>query len=217
MLFNSNGTAGVAAKSKLEAKPGTLWRYSSGTSNLLSEVLRRSFPSDEEYWAFPRRALFDPLGMVSAIAQMDAAGTFIMSSYVYASVEDWGRFGALFARDGRTLEGTQLLPQGWAAWSGTPAPASPTKEYGAHWWIPPPMNVSLTARPPSMQLRPSERLAKEPGAMYASGYAGQFVFVLPSHDLVLVRTGLHTASREPSEDWDLTAFVEGALDAISVN
>ena len=73
----------------------------------------------------------------------------------------------------------QLLPEGWAAFSASPAPACPSQEYGAHWWIPPPFDPAAGGppRPPRQFLRYSARLAKEPGAMYASGYANQVCIV----------------------------------------
>lgn len=76
MLFMQPSTADFALNKPLAHPPGSVWSYSSGTSNILAKILRQTFASDEEYWNFPREALFKPLGMDSAIMETDASGTF---------------------------------------------------------------------------------------------------------------------------------------------
>ncbi len=168
MLFGS-GKADVAAYAEALGpahRPGQVWSYSSGTSNIVSGIVGRIIGhSREERLAFMRRELFDRIGMRSATARFDDAGTFIGSSFVFATAQDFARFGLLYLRDG-VWEEQRLLPRGWVDHARTPTPAS-DGEYGAHFWL---------ARNGS-------------GIFHCSGYQGQFVAIDPSRDLILVRLG----------------------------
>jgi CubicO group peptidase (beta-lactamase class C family) len=165
MLFGQSNVAAYAASQPLEADPGSKWQYASGTSNILSRIVRRAVGDrDADYLTFPRRALFNPLGMSSAVIEPDASGTFIGSAFMYATARDWARFGLLYLQDG--------LPEGWVKYSRTPAPAAPKKNYGAHFWL---MNVST----PSGHSK----------IMTAQGFQDQYTAIIPSHQLVIVHLG----------------------------
>ena len=197
MLLAVPDMAAFAANKPLEVAPGTRWRYSSGTSVILAAAMRRVIGSGEDYAAFPRRALFDPLGMSSAIIETDAAGTFVGSSLMWASARDWARFGMLYLQDG-VWNGTRVLPDGWVEYTRTPAPADSTRRYGAHFWLDLPDGY-----------RASD--AKLPAdAFHAAGHQGQFVTIVPSRAVVIVRLG-GTRHRDA---WDQAAFVSAALDAL---
>lgn len=99
MLLDAGDAAALAIRQDLVAAPGTRWEYSSGSSNIVARVIRHTLQDDSEYLAFPRRALFDHLGMARAVIETDAAGTFVASSYMYATARDWARFGMLYLRD----------------------------------------------------------------------------------------------------------------------
>jgi CubicO group peptidase (beta-lactamase class C family) len=116
MLFDSHDAAAVAADSPLLHDPGTVWSYSSATTNIVSAVVRDAFKSHDEYIAFPRRALFDRIGMTTAVLEPDPSGTFVGSSFMYATARDWARFGLLFLRDG-TWNVERILPEGWVDYS----------------------------------------------------------------------------------------------------
>src|SRR5690606_12774066 len=104
-------------------------------SNLIAQVVRDSVGGSlEDYLSFPRRVLFDPIGMRSAVMEPDATGLFVTSSFMYATARDWARFGLLYLRDGM-WDGDRILPEGWVTYSTTPAPAAPLGEYGAQWWL----------------------------------------------------------------------------------
>ena len=200
MLFRSRSAADFAARSPLVQTPGAFWSYSSGTSNLLAGILRASLPGDPGvYHRFPREALFDRIGMRSAVLETDAAGDFVGSSFCYATARDWARFGLLHAQDG-VWQGERLLPEGWVAFVRRPTPAAPQGSYGAHWWL----NAGSPGAPDD---RPFPSLP--PDLFYASGYEGQYVVVLPSHDLVVVRLG----QSEPEQAFDLEAFLRAVLAA----
>ena len=111
--------------------------------------------------------------MASASARFDPAGTWIGSSFVFASARDFARFGLLYLRDG-VWEGERVLPEGWVEYARTATPGS-AGEYGAHWWLPP----------------------GGEGMFSANGYRGQYVFVAPARDVVAVRLGESTAEQQP--------------------
>jgi CubicO group peptidase (beta-lactamase class C family) len=129
-----------------------------------------------------------PIGMRTADPRVDEAGTFIGSSYVYATAQDWARFGTLYLRDGE-WDGTRLLPEGWVDHGRLVRSVDPTDGdlYGAHWWI--------------------DHLDTDRGTFRASGYEGQMVAICPPLDAIVVRLGRSpeplTASLPP---WRKRAF-----------
>jgi CubicO group peptidase (beta-lactamase class C family) len=189
MLFAAHDAAGLAMRRPLVAEPGTRWSYSSGSTNLLSLAMRRALGDDERYWRFPREALFDPLGATTAVLETDPSGTFVGSSFLYASARDWARLGQLLLQDG-VWRGRRLLPEGWAAWLRQPAPAAPRGRYGAHLWL----NAGSS---PDGADRPFPELPRD--LFYFSGFQGQRVLVLPSRDVVVVRLGLTKDESYPLE------------------
>ncbi|MEO1593473.1 MAG: serine hydrolase, partial [Cyanobacteria bacterium J06632_22] len=101
MLFQREDMAAYAARRPLKHQPDSAFHYSSGSSVLLCRVLKQAIGGGlEDYFMFPRKVLFDPLGMASAVLEPDAAGTFTGSSYLYATARDWAKFGLLYLQDG---------------------------------------------------------------------------------------------------------------------
>jgi CubicO group peptidase (beta-lactamase class C family) len=197
MLFGAgeNDVAGFAAGFPPAHAPGSFWSYSSGATNIISRcfgrALGRSGPSLE---AWMRERLFEPLGMTSVLPRFDAAGTFIGSSYCFATPRDFARFGLLYLRDGM-WDGERLLPEGWVDYARTPtfqqAEAADSDAYGAHWWI------GLAG----------------PGSFSANGYDGQYIVICPDRDLIVVRNGASEAVKTNVKAWlaDLAAaFVSPA-------
>jgi CubicO group peptidase (beta-lactamase class C family) len=180
MIFCEPDAAAFAARRSLAHAPGLHWQYASGTSNLLSRVLRRTFASDTDYHRYPQQALFGPAGMRSASIGTDAAGNFVGSSFMFASAGDWARLGQLLLNDGM-WEGQRLLPEGWTEFSTRVTPQSPAGRYGAHWW-----------RRMSPEFGGESAAAKHipEDAFFALGHEGQTVSVIPSKKLVLVRLGM---------------------------
>ena len=196
MLLGRPDAGLYAARKSLAAAPGTVWRYSSGTTNIISRVLRAVIDDDARYAEFPHRALFDRIGMSSALIEADASGAFIGSSFGYATARDWARLGMLYVNDGM-WNGHRILPEGWVAYTRSPAPADPLRRYGAHVWLKVADEYSGDAVLPA-------------DAFHAIGHAGQFVTMIPSANLVVVRLGL---TRYP-DAWDHTAFVRDVLMAL---
>jgi CubicO group peptidase (beta-lactamase class C family) len=171
MLFGSgkDDVAAYAAKSPLVHPPGTVWSYSSGTTNIVARCAARALGAwGHAFRDFMLRELFDAIGMASATPKFDAAGTFIGSSFCYCTVRDFARFGLLYLRGG-VWDGRRILPEGWVDYARTPTPVPPTEElgYGAHWWL------GMAG----------------PGSFSANGYEGQYTLIVPDLDLILVRNG----------------------------
>ncbi len=199
MLFVEPAAGAFAASRPLDHAPGTRWQYASGTSNVLSLIARRTL-GDRDYWAWPRRALFEPLGMASAVLEPDASGTFVASSYLFATARDWARLGLLMARDG-AWNGGRVLPEGWVKFLTTPTPQSPNGRYGAHWWLK--LSKELGGETAAAARIPAD-------AFHALGHEGQCLTVIPSLDLVVVRLGLSIDIRA----WDHAAFLADLLAAL---
>lgn len=197
MLLGSPDAGLYAARKSLAAAPGSVWQYSSGTTNIISRAIREVINDDARYAEFPRRALFDRLGMSSAVIETDPSGAFIGSSFGYATARDWARLGMLYVNDG-VWEKERILPEGWVTYTRSPAPADSLERYGAHVWLKVANGYSGDAVLPA-------------DTFHATGHAGQFVTMIPSARLVVVRLGL---TRYPNA-WDQTRFVRDVLDAVS--
>jgi len=197
MLFLKGDAAAYAAEEKLKSPVGSSWFYSSGSSALLSSAMRTALGgSQAQYFSYPRKALFGPLGMHSAVMEPDAAGTFLAPAFVYASARDWARLGLLYLNDG-VWEGKRILPEGWVQTSLMPTPGS-GGQYGAHLWL----KIPGFLRPETPSVHPPPE-----DAFFMLGIDGQMVAVIPSLQLVVVRLGL---SRKRSA-WDHEAFLHELL------
>jgi CubicO group peptidase (beta-lactamase class C family) len=163
------------------AAPGTRFSYSSGDSNVLGASLK-TMVGEQAYADYPWTALFEPLGIRSAVWERDASGTFVASSYAYMTARDLGRVGLLMQRDGRWGE-RQLLPQSWVAFNRTPFanyqanPEKPNEAVpGGQWWL----NLALEGATKPWPDAPDSAFA-------ALGHWGQALYVLPAQKLVVVR------------------------------
>ncbi len=192
IMLHKEGNMGQYTADKPYAfPPDSIWIYSSGTTNLASLILRRSFLSDADYFRFPREALFNRIGMKSAIFELDASGTFVGSSYLYATMRDYARFALLYMNKGNWL-GEQILPEGWVDYSVQPALGS-EGGYGAFFWL------NLSGDQPD---------APEDTYM-CKGHDGQFIFIIPSKELIVIRTGF-----SKSGEFDSNLMLEGILDSL---
>ena len=171
MLFGDGADdhAAYAAALPLDHPPGTVWNYSSGTTNIVCRILGDLVGGGEPGMrAFLDQRLFGPAGMPDADPRFDAAGTWAGSSYVHAPARQFARFGELYLNDGMT-GGTRVLPAGWVDHARTVVAHDPETGfgYGRHWWMWP----------------------DQPGSLAAHGYEGQYLVVLPERDAVLVHLG----------------------------
>ena len=192
MLFGSgkDDNAGYAIAQPLAVVPGAEWVYSSGTTNivtrLLGNVLGDSAGSHANMEHFMRTRLFDAIGM-RAEPKFDPAGTFIGSSYVYATAREFAKFGQLYLQDGMH-NGKKVLPEGWVehARAQHVFDSDTGLGYGAHWWT-----------------LPGER-----NSLVASGYEGQYIMVIPNRDLVVVRLGKTVAALRSAVVAELREVIE---------
>nr|WKN40345.1 serine hydrolase [Tunicatimonas sp. TK19036] len=197
MLYLSEDMASVAINQPLKAKPGRYWYYSSGTTNILSWLLRQQW-GDDAYYNLPYEKLFHPLGMSSAVIEADLSGTFVGSSYMLATTRDWAKFGLLYYHHG-VWQGKQLLPKGWIDYTTKPVEDAPFRKYGAQFWL----NAGERDRPDRREFPdvPSE-------LFFAQGFDEQSIFILPSHKLVIVRLGITSRG-----DFDKNYFLSELIKA----
>lgn len=189
MLFIEEDMTQSQINKPLVGKPNNTWNYSSGTTNLLSGILRKQFKTHQEYLDFWYSSLFDKIGMNSTLVETDMAGNFVGSSYGWATTRDWAKFGLLYLHKGN-WNGEQLFNESWADYVALPTDTS-YGNYGAQFWL----NVG-------------KKFPNVPKDMfYASGYQGQMVAIFPSHDLVIVRMGL-------SESFDFNGFLSEVVGSL---
>jgi CubicO group peptidase (beta-lactamase class C family) len=161
-----------AITSPVEFAPNTVGRYRNSDPMTLGFLVRQAVEKKgEQYLTWPQRALFDRIGIRRQVLEPDPWGNFLLSGYDYGTARNWARLGLLYLQDG-VWNGQRLLPEGWAAFVSTPAPAWKRKEYGGQFWVNGEGQWNLPR-----------------DAYFMSGAGGQHVFVVPSHDLVVVRMG----------------------------
>lgn len=180
MFFKHGDMAAFAAARPLEYAPGSVFNYSSGNTNIMSRIIRQTV-GEAAYHSFPAQGLFYKIGMYSAIMEPDASGTFVGSSFMYATARDWARFGLLCYHNG-IWNGEQILPVGWVKKTSSPSSADSQKHYGYQFWL-----NGFDKKNMSKRLYPDV----PPDMYFADGFGGQEVYIIPSKKLVVVRLGLH--------------------------
>lgn len=191
MLFQAEDMGKVQLDKPAQFKPNTHWNYSSGTTNLLSLILKRQFKTQQEYLDFWYNAVIDKIGMSSMIVEQDMSGTFVGSSYAWATARDWSKFGLLYLNKGN-WNGEQILDENWIKYTATPTNTSEGK-YGAQFW-----------------LNAGGKFPDAPRDMfYCNGYQGQMVAIIPSKDMVIVRMGL---KEDPA--FDFNGFLKGIIGSV---
>ena len=175
-------------------EPGTAWDYENYDTLLGVLAMKRAIGDAQAYLEFPRRELLDRIGMRNTLLSTDRFGDFILSSQVYTNARDLARFGLLYLNGG-VWNGERIISEDWIEFSRTPAPATAGRGnmYGGQWWLVPDARTDV------------------PGDAYTTaGNRGQFVIVVPSHDLVIVRRGLDYG-RQGFDRWDLVREVIKAI------
>jgi CubicO group peptidase (beta-lactamase class C family) len=200
MLYLEPDMADFVASQPAAHEPGTYQQYSSGSTNLLCDVVAdKAGVRGADRADLPRRLLFEPLGLSSAVMEPDAAGNPVCSSYMWATPRDWAAIGQLALQEGE-WEGRRLLPRGWMADSTTHQEVAETEEegYAAGWWSNLEHDGSVV----------DDVLPRD--AFEAKGHDGQRIVVVPSADLVVVRLGF-TPEREDIGTSRLVADLVRAL------
>ena len=193
VYFGGEDVVSAVTTTQLEVAPGTRWKYANNDTLLLLRALRHRLADELRYLRFPYDELLHPLGMYHTRMETDHLGNFVGSSQTYTTARDLTRFGMLLANDG-VWNGKRLLPEGWVKFSSTPAPTRPPVAgqwgYGAQFWL-------LDQMP-----------GVPPGTFTTAGNKGQFVTVVPGHDLVIVRTGVDPEGKRWRQDRLVADVVE---------
>jgi CubicO group peptidase (beta-lactamase class C family) len=179
MKFMESDMAGYAESIALATPPGSAWNYNDGNTVILSHLVRNAAgggPAD--VMRFAREELFAPLGMRNVTIEFDASGNPEGSSQMLASARDWARFGMLYLGDG-VVGGKRILPDGWVRYSASPTPNA-WVGIGAGFWTNLGDSFGATYR--------TER-GWPRDAFFAKGTIGQYVIIVPSERLVIVRLG----------------------------
>ncbi|MGI8437878.1 MAG: serine hydrolase domain-containing protein [Chthoniobacterales bacterium] len=183
MWFLEPDSVAFAASQRLAAVPGTQWAYSNLGYALLSGVVRDAAGDGEpgRTLAFIQKELFQPVGMQHATLEFDSAGTPEGNGFMFATARDWARFGQLYLDDG-LVQGRRILPEGWVKYS-----VRPTLDtgYGAGFWT----NLKKDGEIPYWGIEWG--LPSLPTDTYfGRGALGQYIVVVPSKRVVVVRLGL---------------------------
>jgi CubicO group peptidase (beta-lactamase class C family) len=188
MLFGTgqDDMAAYAAALPMTRRPGSTWNYSSGTTNIICRIIGDAVGGGRDGMeTFLRDRLFEPAGMHSAIAKFDTCGTFVGSSYVYATARDFAKFGELYRNDG-VAGGRRVLPEGWRDHARAYVASDEDGfDYGSHWWL----------------------WRDEPGSLACHGYEGQYCVVVPDKELVVVHLGKSPADSRAALTSRLRALV----------
>ena len=183
MLYLEPDMAGFASSKPLVHGVGEVFSYSTGTSVMISRVWQDAFDDDAAAIAWPRQALFEPLGMRSAVMEADARGTLVGSSYLYATAHDWARFGQFLLQQG-VWNGQSILPEGYVAWMREPSPAAPDDYGRGQVWLHGPTGDTPEGEDPDAGFNLPD------DAFWMLGHDGQTTTIIPSKNLVVVRLGL---------------------------
>ena len=174
IYFGGTVVTEKATAMPLEAKPGTRWLYANNDTLLAARALRHRLGDGDRALSFPFTDLLWKIGMHRTLPETDWQGNFILSSQVWTTARDLARLGLLHLNDG-VWNGERLLPAGWARYVATPAPVQPPAGqdagYGAQFWL----------------YGPAQGLPEGTYAM--QGNRGQYVVIVPSRRMVVVRRG----------------------------
>ncbi|WP_244595919.1 serine hydrolase domain-containing protein [Pseudidiomarina aestuarii] len=189
--------ADTATTTALEVEPGSRWKYANNDTMLVMRAVRETFADPQDYLKFPYEALLDKIGMQHTFLESDWNDDFILSSQVWTTARDLARLGILHLNNGE-WQGERLLPANWLEYISTPAPAQPNEGapgYGAQWWL-------YNERFPEL---PNDTIA-------ARGNRGQFLVVIPSKNLVVVRRGYDIAGEPGFSEHDFVRDILTAMD-----
>jgi CubicO group peptidase (beta-lactamase class C family) len=178
--FMAPDMAGYAESVGLATAPGSAWNYNDGNYIILSRLIRDAAGGRAaDMLGLAQVELFGPLGMRRVTLEFDAAGNPEGSSQMLATARDWARFGMLYLDDG-VVGGKRILPEGWVKYSAAPTPNA-WVGYGAGFWTNQGDSYGATYRIGHGWPR---------DAFFAKGTIGQYVIVIPSERLVIVRLGV---------------------------
>jgi CubicO group peptidase (beta-lactamase class C family) len=177
MLFSQGDQGAWAAERPLTSEPGTVFRYSTGFTNIAMLRMRElAGGTPQAIYDHYQGELFAPIGIRGGVIEPDASGTPVGGARGILRPVDWLRLGQLIANGG-AWEGAQILPVEWVAYLIAPSPAD--REYGGSIW-----------RRDSPRIDPALRARVPADLVFFAGHLGQFTMVVPSRNLVVVRMGV---------------------------
>lgn len=202
LYFGGQAVTETATAEPLEAPPGRRWRYANNDTLLAMRSLHAAIGDDQAYLAFPYRELFTPIGMTRTTPETDWRGDYVLSSQVWTTARDLARLGLLYQNDG-VWQGRRILPAGWSRYVATPAPAQPDlgkdgkgAGYGAQFWL----------------FGPRQGLPA--GTYAAQGNRGQYLIIVPSEHLIVVRRGFD-GGRPGDKQFEIAAFTADVIAALN--
>lgn len=197
------------AGTPLSHLPGEKESYSSGDTNLLSLTLRKALKSDERYWSFPWKELFDPLGISSAVIERDESGTFLLSSYAHMTPRDLAKIGLLYLNDG-VWNKKKILPAGWVYDSTQLSPAFRGRAKGSH-SDKPVRGMHLWTNKENLRMNLRRPFPDVPADMFAAlGHWGQSMVMVPSERIIVVRM-----ADDRDDSFDMNRFIKLLLQSFS--
>jgi len=192
MLFSEPDMVEYAATRERLHPPLEHWQYMSGNTIMATDAMQRRLGEDlAEQTEALRAELFEPLGIYSAVMEADEVGTFQGSSYLYMTAQDWARLAQLYVDDGLTPQGERMIPADWPDYVSTPTPGSDGR-YGSGFWIEP------------------ADMTRGVHVFRMSGFQGQYGYIVPEHDLVVIRMGATNGGTQTGAA-ELMFGVAGAL------
>lgn len=188
LYFGGSTVEETALHWPLVHAPGTVYRYANNDTLAAINAVKHTFA------AHPPAELFTMLGMHDTVAETDWQGDYILSSQVWSTARDLARFGQLYLNDGKLPDGTRILPEGWVKYVSSPSGPQPDGPmgYGAGFWL---MNKSEGVPPDTFA---------------ANGNRGQYVVIVPSRNVVIVRRGEDPVGAR----FDIIAFTRDVLAAL---
>ena len=186
ILFTEPSASAYMLQMPLAKQPGRYFSYSSGTANLLSQVyFDNAGGTPQSSYSDFMTNIHEPMAFQNSIFEVDASGVFMGSSYFYASARDWARLGQLMLDDG-VINGRRLISSDWIEASTSPNGSENERAYGYQWWL---NSGDSRLRWPDL---PEDAFA-------AQGNRQQWIMIVPSRDVVIVRLGW-TAGRYPANE-----------------
>jgi CubicO group peptidase (beta-lactamase class C family) len=162
-------------------EPGTRVEYSTGSSHLLSAILTKA--AKKSTWQFAQEELAKPLGFSLARWTQDPQGIYFGGNEMLMTPRQLVRFGELYLNEGKAAD-RQILPKSWIDRTRVGRGRSrwgSDREYGYGFWL---------------------RKFGGHDSYYAWGYGGQFVFIIPARDLVIVTTSRSDVTTERRDHLD---------------
>ena len=189
MLFSVHDGSAIPRDQPQAHPPGTHFAYSSGTTALLSRLVVAELGGVTSTYPYLYHQIFRPMGIHTLRLEPDPSGVFVGSSYVYGTAYDWARLGQIYLNGGE-LDGVRVVTEEWIKASQQVNKSTNDPAYGYQVWL----NHSIKGGAEHLRW-PS--LPKDTYAM--TGNRGQYVMMIPSMKLILVRLGW-SGQRYPLDD-----------------